>query len=709
MANESLTPFFAPRSIAFIGASDDARRIGGRPLSYCIRDGFEGPLYPINPSRAQVQGLTAYPSLDALPRPADLAVIAIGAAGVPDAVAAAARQGVKAAVILSSGFAEIGEEALQAEMIAAAREGGVRVLGPNSLGVFSNQGGVCATFSSLLENGPVAAGPLAIVSQSGAYGAHLAMLMQRRGVGIARFVTTGNEADVTVADCIVHMAGDPAVSVIGCYSEGIADGRAFLAAVEAARAAGKPVVMLKVGRSDTGRQAAASHTASLAGDDAVFDTLVRSAGIERVETTQQFVDLLYTLCRRPPVGGDRLGILTVSGGAGVLMADAASAAGFALPPMPQTAQEALKERIPFGSAVNPVDTTAQAMNDPTLMRDAAAAMLDHGDYDAVVSFFMNWPDSPIIGPGLREALTSALAGHGGKTVAIAMNAADETRRTFDTAGLLVFDDPSHAVAALGASRRLGAALTRQASIRADLPPAAPLPSGPFDEFEAATLLAQAGVPMVTMVTGDTPDGIAAAAQPLAGPVALKIRSRDLQHKSEVGGVRLGLAGGEALRAAAEDMRQVVSSAAPGASLCGFVAAPMAASGVELLIGGRIDPSFGPIVTVGLGGIFTEIFRDVAIGLAPLSPGDAEALLRTLRGWPLLAGARGRAEADVDAAAVAIANLSRFVARHSGDIEAVEVNPLVVHRRGNGATGLDAVLITRSDHIASNHKLGGPTA
>lgn len=701
MADVSLTSFFAPRSIAFIGASDDARRIGGRPLAYCIRDGFAGPLYPINPSRDRVQGLTAYPSLDALPGPADLAVIAIGAAGVPDAVAAAARQGVRAAVVLSSGFAEVGEDALQAEMIAAARDGGIRVLGPNSLGVFSNEGGVCATFSSLLENGPVAAGKLAIVSQSGAYGAHLAMLMQRRGVGIARFVTTGNEADVTVADCILHMAGDPAVSVIGCYSEGIADGRAFLRAVEAARAAGKPVVMLKVGRSDTGRQAAASHTASLAGDDAVFDAVVRAAGVERVETTQQFVDLLYTLCRRPPVSGNRLGILTVSGGAGVLMADAASAAGFELPFMPQAAQAALKRRIPFGSAVNPVDTTAQAMNDPTLMRDAAAAMLNHGGYDAVVCFFMNWPDSPIIGPGLREALEAALVDHTDRTVAIAMNATEETRRSFDAAGLLVFEDPSHAVAALGASRRLGEALARDAVTQPDLPRPDPLPSGPFDEFEAATLLAEGGVTMAPIVEGETPEAIAAAAQTLSGPIALKIRSRDLPHKSDVGGVRLGLLGEEAIRSEAQRMHQVVSGAAPDATLRGFVASPMAAPGVELLIGGRVDPSFGPIVTVGLGGVFTEIFRDVAIGLAPLTSTEAEALLRSLRGWPLLAGARGRAVADVDAAADAIESLSRFVARHREVIEAVEINPLVVHPKGQGAAGLDAVIMVRTDVPSGN--------
>lgn len=690
----SLSSLFAPRSIAFVGASGDATRIGGRPLSYCIREGFAGPLYPINPARDEVQGLTAFPTIDDVPADIiDLAVIAIAPELVADAIRACGRKGVSAAVILSSGFAEVGPAGavLQADLLDAARTRHVRLLGPNSLGAFANGSGMCATFSSLLERGSVLMGPLAIVSQSGAYGAHLAMLMQRRGVGIARFVTTGNEADITVADCIAHMAADPAVGVIGCYSEGIADGRAFLAAAEAARAVGKPIVMLKVGRSDDGRKAAQSHTASLAGDDAVFDAVARAAGIERVDTTQAFVDLLYTLCRKPPVAGNRLGVLTVSGGAGVLMADAAEAAGFTLPPMPGEAQAALARRIPFGSAVNPIDTTAQAMNDSTLVRDATAAMLDDGDYDAVVSFFMNWPDSAIIGPGLRSAIATGMAGHDDRIVAVAMNAVDATRDAYDASGMLVFEDPSHAIAALGASRRVATALAGPAAPSADLPTPQPLTAVRRDEAESVALLAAAGVPMARIVTGVTAEEIGAKAATLGAPVALKILSPDILHKSDIGGVELGLKDEAAIRDAAAAMRVRCAAAAPGAEFRGFLCSPMAPRGIELLIGGRIDPAFGPIVTVGLGGVFVEIFRDVAIGLAPLNENQATALLQSLKAWPLLAGARGRAPADVAAAAAAIAAVSRFVAVHREHLTSVEVNPLVVHDAGRGAMGLDAVI------------------
>lgn len=696
-----LAPLLAPRSIAFIGASGDATRIGGRPLAYCIREKFAGPLYPINPGRSVVQGLPAYGTIEDVPDDAiDLVVIAIAPDFVPGAVRAAGRKGVRAAVILSSGFSETGAdgEALQAAMLEAAAETGMRLLGPNSLGAFANGTGMCATFSSLLEQ-DVPHGPIAIVSQSGAYGAHIAMLARDRGVGIARFVTTGNEADITVADCIAHMASDPAVHVIGCYSEGIADGRAFLAAVETARRAGKPIVMLKVGRSEDGRKAAQSHTASLAGDDAVFDVLARAAGVERVDTTQAFVDLLYTLSRRPPVSGNRLGVLTVSGGAGVLIADAAAANGFTVPPMPAAAQAEIARRVPFGSAVNPVDTTAQAMNDPTLVRDALQAMLGDGDYDAVVTFFMNWPDSIVLGPGLRAAIADGMAGHADRIVAVAMNAGSATRAAFDDAGMLVFEDPSYAVAALAASRRIGETLARAPSVSIALPRTETLATHRLDEAQSANALALAGVPMATIVTGASAWEIAERSGTLKHPVALKILSPDIAHKSDIGGVALNLSGEDDIRAAALAMGERCEAAAPDAEFRGFLASPMAPGGVELLIGGRIDETFGPVVTVGLGGVFVEIFRDIAIGLAPIDDAIAERLLRSLKAWPILAGARGRPPADIAAAAAAIAALSRFIAMHRDDLASVEINPLVVHPAGEGATGLDAVIEGRTEHQA----------
>lgn len=692
----ALDVFFHPRSIAFVGASDDPRRIGGRPLAYSLRDGFDGPLYPINPGRPTVQGLPAWPSLDAVPDSVDLAVLAIPAADVPAAIRAAGARGARGAVVLSSGFAETGAKgaALQAAMLDAARKTGLRVIGPNSLGLIANDRGVCATFSSVIESGAMLSGRLAIVSQSGAYGAHLAMLALARGIGISRFVTTGNEADVTLADCIAHMADDPSVGVIGCYSEGIDDGRAFLAAVERARRAGKPVVMMKVGRSADGQAAAQSHTASVAGDDAVFSAAATAAGIVRVDTTQEFVDLLYTLDRRPPVRGRDLGVITVSGGAGVLMADAAAQYGFHLPPLHATAQAKLKAAIPFGSATNPVDTTAQAMNDLSLVGSALVTMLDDAGYDAIVGFFMNWPDSPALGPKLREAIADALKGRSDRTVVVAMNAGPETVSAFDAAGMLVFDDPSHAIRALAGSRRIGEALAAEGTTAVALAPPVELPPGALDERQASLLLSNAGVPMAALHHAIDPDGVAAAAAALDGPAVLKILSPDVAHKSDVGGVVLHVTGVADARQAAETMLATVRTAMPNAELRGFLIGRMETGEVELLLGGRVDPAFGPVVVCGLGGVFVEIFHDVAIGLAPIDAAGARRLLQSLTAWPLLDGARGRPPADVDAAAEAIAAFSRFIAAQADDIASCEINPLLIRAAGLGVVGLDAVIERR---------------
>ncbi len=701
----ALDAFFRPRSIAFVGASNDPTRIGGRPLAYCLRDGFAGDMFPVNPARETVQGVRAWSSLAAIDRnDIDLAILAIPATDVPAAIRAAGERGVRGAVVLSSGFAEIGADGamLQHDMLTAARATGMRIVGPNSLGLISNGNGVCATFSSVLESGQMLAGRLAIVSQSGAFGAHLAMRALARGVGIARFATTGNEADVTLADCIAHMADDPEVGVIGCYSEGIGDGRALLAAVERARLAGKPVVMMKVGRSDGGRQAAQSHTASIAGDDAVFAAAAADAGIERVDTTQAFVDLLYTLSRRPPVAGRDLGIVTVSGGAGVLMADAASEHGFRLPPMPAAAQAKLKAAIPFGSATNPVDTTAQAMNDLSLVGLAIGTMLNDAGYDAVVGFFMNWPDSATLGPTLRATIAEAIADHGDRTVAVAMNAGPDTVAAFDRAGLLVFDDPSHAIRALAGSRRIGEALARSATAALPVGRVEPLPTGAIDEHQAAVALSAAGVPMAALTRASDPDEVGNAVATLGRPAVLKILSPDIAHKSDVGGVALNLTDAAAARALARTMLDTCRTAHPHAEQRGFLVGPMDSGEVELLLGGRIDPVFGPVVVCGVGGVFVEIFEDISIALAPVDAAKAEAMLRSLKGWPLLDGARGRPRADVAATVEAIARFSEFVAAHADEITGVEINPLLVRAAGYGVVGLDAVI----DRIATPERATG---
>lgn len=689
--SDGLAALVAPRSIAVVGASSDPDRIGGRPIRYSREAGFAGPIYPVNPARTVVQNLAAYPSLSAVPDAVDLAVIALPAAEVKTALSAAADKGARAAVVLSSGFGEVGPAgaALQAELVALARGRGMRLLGPNTLGAYDAESGACPTFSSLLEGGLPPVGPLAIVSQSGAYGAHIAMLARQRGIGLARLMTTGNEADVTIGDCVALCARDPAVGLIGIYAEGIRDGRALLAAIAAARAAGKPVVVMKVGRSDAGTAAARSHTASLAGDDAVFAAAMERAGSVRAETTETFLDTLYVLARTGPLPGDALGILTVSGGAGVLMADAAAANGLRLPALPGAATTAFHERNPHGSAANPVDVTAQAINDMGLVRDGLGTLFAATDIAAVAAFVMNWPASAALGPRLKEALREGMASAAGRPVAVVLNAPASVVADYEDAGLLAFSDPDRAIAALAAASRAGRAAAPVAA-EPEADPSAETAERP-DEAQAAALLEAAGVPMVQRRRTATPEEAAEAAATLGFPVALKILSPDIAHKSEVGGVRLALADASAVRAAAADMSAAVAAARPDARCAGFLVSPMASGIAELIVGARHDPAFGPIVLVGLGGVFTEIIGDVAVDLAPVDDDGAMALLRRLKAWPLLDGARGRAKADVPAAAAAVAALSRFAAANAGRFAAVEINPLLARRAGEGVVGLDAAI------------------
>lgn len=689
-----IDPLFSARSIAIVGASSDPTRIGGRPLRYYRESGFTGKIFPINPSRKEVQGYVAYPDLASLPEPIDLVIVAVGAESVPQVIADAAAKGARGAIVFSSGFAEMGERGaeLEREMLAVARARGVRVLGPNCLGLAHAGHRQMATFASFVDTLPLPQGRVGIVSQSGAYGSHLFVLARARGIPVGAWVTTGNEADVTLADCLMHMVSDDSVDLIGCYAEGISDGPAFLAALDAAREAGKPVVMMKVGRTESGASAAQSHTASLASDDAVLDAALVQYGAYRVLTTEAFIDVIYALARRPATAGRKLGVLTVSGGAGVLMADAASDHALSLSAMPAAVQRHLRERAPFGSPVNPVDITAQALNDMTLVSDHLRAMLEHGGYDAVAGFFMNWAASPVTGPLLRRALADGMRGFEDRTVAIAVTAPREIVEEFEACGMLVFEDPTRAIAALAARATIGERLAIRRPVFNSDGSAASLPLHALDEAQTKALLAEAGMPALFEAVVQTPEEAEAASGRLGLPVALKIVSPDIAHKTEVGGVALNLKTGEEVRLAAQRMLSCVRERAPEARLSGLSVTQMAGSGIEMILAARTDPCFGPVMMVGLGGVFVEIFRDVAFHVGAISPEEAREMLARLKGWPLLQGVRGAQPVDIGALSDVISRLSRFAVANHGRFETIEINPLLVRPGNAGSVMLDALIV-----------------
>lgn len=693
--NASLTALFAPRSIAVVGASTSAQKIGGIPVDYQRRFGFDGAVYPVNPNADRIQDLPAWPSLRAIGQPVDLAILAVPSPLVDAAFDDAVAAGVKGVVLFSSGFAEIGDAgaAAQARLGDKARAAGVRLIGPNCLGFMNVARNVYATFSPAPNVGRVAPGRIGLVSQSGAFGAYAYAMARERGVGLSLWATTGNEADVQLADCLAWLAQDPGTDVIMAYMEGCRDGPRLRAALALAQAAGKPVVMVKVGSTALGAQAAASHTAALAGDDAVYDAVFRRYGVLRARTLTEFFDLAHSAAVAGRPRDRSIGLFTLSGGVGALMADDASAQGLDVRPLSDSAQNRLRDWVPFAAPRNPVDITGQVTNDMTLMERTARVMLDDQGFASWMGFLAAGGASDAFWPVLRSLVASLRAAYPDTLLAVSTLLAPARRAELEAMRCLVFADPSdgiRTIAALAGLPRAGAAVEPADSA------GSPIAIGPgtLSEPAALALLADAGVPVVDHRHVHSADAAAAAAEALGGPVAVKIASAAIAHKSDVGGVVLGAQGAAQVRAAFECTRDQARAARPDAPLDGALVARMVTgAGVECIAGVHRDPVFGPVLMFGLGGIHVETLRDVALRPLPLVPGDAQAMVRELRAFAILNGARGRPPVDLDAIADTLNALAAFAMRAGASLASAEINPLIARPRADGGcVAVDALIV-----------------
>ena len=689
---DAFDALFAPQSVALVGASDDASRIGGRPLRYLRDGGFKGRVLPVNPKRETVQGLQAYAAIADLPEVPDTAILALPASATLKAVEDCAARGVKSAVIFSAGFAETGTdgEALQARLTATAREAGMRLLGPNCLGVFNPALGYYGTFSVILDTALIAPGPVGIVSQSGAYGAHIAHLARNRGLGISQWITTGNEADIDVAEALSHMVRQSDTRVVMAYAEGVRDRDLFIDALETARQLHKPIVFMKTGRSAVGAAAAASHTAALAGSDGVFDAVLRQYGVHRAATTAEQIDVAYAAASGRFPAGDKVGIFTMSGGFGIQLADDAEAAGLDVSPMPDAAQKELLALLPYAAPRNPVDATAQAVSDLDVLKACVRTMMQSGGYDVFTAILGTGPGSKTYADPLRKALMEALAGHEDIIRALTMSAPVEAVRRYEADGFLVYEDGSALAHALGALAKFRRAFERPASAPAPMAPLA-LPHGPLSEAGAKALLRQAGLRFADEELAATSDAAVAAADRLGYPVVAKICSPDIAHKTEIGGVAVNLKDAQAVRAATDAILARAKAKAPDARIEGVLIAPMVQGGVETIVGVTRDPVLGPVVMFGLGGIFVEVLKDVTFRAAPFDVTEAHRMIREIRGFPLLEGVRGAEPADIDALARLLSDLSRFAAAHRDGVIDIDLNPVRVLPQGQGVIALDALI------------------
>ncbi|MDF1855083.1 acetate--CoA ligase family protein [Pseudooceanicola sp.] len=689
----SITKLVEPRSVAVIGASSDSGRIGGRPIKWMLKAGYTGKIFPVNPNREEIQGLKAYPSIADLPEAPDAAIIAVSASHVSAALEELGNKGVGAAIIFSSGFAEVGDEgaAAQADLLDIARRHGIRLLGPNSLGMFNARRNYYPTFTSAFDTAWPRSGGVSIVSQSGAFGSNLATLALEKGLGAPLCIMTGNEADLTVGELIGWLATDPETRVIAAYMEGINDGDTLIAGLEAARQAKKPVILMKVGRSSLGSAAAASHTASIAGDDVVADAVFRELGVIRVKTATELLEFADIASHGIYPANNTLGVLTVSGGAGVLMSDAAEDFDVSMPAMPETAQAEMKEILPFGAFRNPIDCTAHLINDTSLLDKFMSRMLADGGYSSIISFFAKGAGIPPFAPILFEEMERQRLKYPDRLFIVSGIASEELRRRYAEIGISVFEDASSAVRAVAAMGQIGDTFAALPESPPNVPDGIDLPDDAMSEAAAKSVLTRHGIRFAREKLCADADAAVAEAEAIGFPVVMKIVSPDIPHKTEIGGVLLAVPDAAAARAGFDTLLQRAAAAQPSAHIEGVLVAETVSGGIETIMGVKNDPAFGPVAMFGLGGIYTEIMQDVVFRRCPFSPAVAEKMIESTRAGVLLRGVRGQPGGDMEAAAEMLSALSVFAAGAGDRIDSIDMNPVIVKEKGKGAVALDALI------------------
>jgi len=700
----ALQSFFWPESIAVLGASPDLHRIRGRLLHQLRENGFPGRILPINPSYQAIGGLPCFPSIGAVDGPVDLALVAIPAPAVAAAVEECAKAGVKNTLIISSGFAEEGGAAgdMQAALIEVTKRYGIRACGPNCEGYYNALGRIATTFSPTVETRDddsqvlVSDRRIGVIAQSGGIGFALFNRGKAAGLGFTYVISTGNEADLTMADFLDYMVEDERTHAVMLFCEAVRNGPGFVAALAKARRLGKPVIAIKVGRSDAGTRASASHTASLSGSYTAYHAVFERYGVIEAEDADEAVAIAGVVLSCPLPKGRRAGIVTVSGGGGAWMADTLSAHGLIVPVLSAAMQASLRPLMPsYGASGNPVDVTAQGSNTGPAMMTVMEHLAESDEIDMLVLVSSLASESRA---SLDAGRIRATAEKCGKPMTVWSYTIPSAfgRDASSGCGLFLHTNLRNAGVAMGRLAGYAEVLRR------------PLPE-PFEpvsgrlypglprvvpEYLAKQVLA-AWLPEAAERLVQSAEAAAQAAATLGFPVALKVQSPDLPHKTEAGGVRLNLADPDAVAAAYAAMLGDVARYAPEAKIDGVLVQNMAPKGHELVIGMVNDATFGPIMMVGYGGTTVELFADVAHSPAPVDEAEAERMIRSLRSAKLLSGFRGAAPIDLAPVAKLLAALSRAALTLAAQVAEFELNPVILHADGSGLTVADALLTMKA--------------
>ena len=706
---------FKPRSIALIGASSNFAKLSGRPLRFLIEYGYKGKIYPINPNYPEIAGLKCYPNIAAVPGEIDLAVVGMAAAGVPAVIRECAAKGVKAVTVFSAGFAEMGAEgkAMQAALRQAAIVGNVALDGPNCAGLIGVRDKVIATFNSAMDRGSILEGPVSFVTQSGALGTYMFAAAQDAGVGFDYWVSTGNEAVVGFSDFVSYFVSQATTRTIIAYMEDARDGEVFQSSARESLEAGKPLIILKVGASESGAKAASSHTGALAGSDRVYSAVFDQCGVIRAHDVEDLFDLANICAARKYPRGPRTAMMTISGGAGILMCDRCEEVGLKVVQLKQETMDALRKVLPpFASPVNPVDVSAELITTPGFLKRSMEIVLGDPNVDSLVIFLgLQLHNGAELAGDIVEAAASTDKMVAVNWIAAPRIALDKLREN----NVPVFSDPARGIRSLGAlvkyvSRRertlskqsgagkptasFGVERSNIAKARAIVAQARKESRKALTEGEGKAILEIYGIPTPGRQLATGSAEAAKAAEVMGFPVVMKISSADITHKTEAGGVRLGISDAKEAAAAYVDIIAKAKAYNAKAKLDGVLVEEMIGDAVQVIVGFKQDPRFGPVVTFGMGGIFVELIRDFALRVAPFDEDEALAMIQETKAYPLLTGFRGDKKRDVAALAKVILAAGQLAQDFKDDLAELDINPVMVLAEGKGAKAVDALLVLK---------------
>lgn len=702
---QDLARLFSPRSIAIVGASAEVTRISGQPMAFLLRHGFTGRLYPVNPKYEEISGVRCYPDVASLPDEVDLALILIPAEKVPAVLEDCGAKGIPFAVIYSAGFAEVGESGrgLQVQVAAIAARYGIGVIGPNCQGLMNVRENLYAGFGTAfaIEYRP---GGVSVVSQSGGFGSAILMMADEEAVGFRAFVSTGNESTITALDLISYLCEDAETKIIVAYIEGLKDARRLVSVGRKALAAGKPFLVWKVGSSDAGAAAAMSHTANLAGAREIYQSVFEQIGAIQISDVDDVSDFSRALAAGRLPKGNRVAVVTVSGGAGILLADHCSMVGVQLPALSDSSVGQLRDILPtFAVISNPIDVTAGIMNKPEVMSRCLSIIANDPNVDSVVvaCAAQSGRYASILADAIRNVHAET-----DKPVLVAWNSrlelAGDAYAIVDAAGIPRFRTPVRCARALGVLCKFADSVRKYSPQETEPRPAVRKRghswiegrSGVLSEYEGARLIAEHGIPIVRGALVPTGEAVPVAASALRFPLVAKIQSPDIPHKSEANGVRIGIQSTSELLQAVKEVTESARKHSPQARLEGVLIQEQIQGAVEVLLGLKNDPAFGPTVVYGIGGIFVEIYADFSTRVVPVSREEALSMIRETKGFALLSGARGRQPADIEALVDTILRLSDLAVDLGDRVAELDINPLFVLPNGRGVLAGDALVKLR---------------